>query len=177
MRWSRTSTSHSCPKARPQPCPETPPPRMPFPQGCLAAPAPPLCRALPRASSSTTARRAPAMVIFALFVIVLSLPFVPVATGHCAGVPLGNTQDTRFKASGSGSGGVGRATPKRRAGCKPLLRMDLPRFADARSDCDSLRYAAAFHHTPDNQTIGRVDHARLTRSTHKERYFINVFNT
>ncbi len=86
--------------------------------------------------------RAPAMVIFVLFLMVRSLPFVSVATGAAQVPPLGNTQDTPGNGAGLEDGKVGSAALKRRAGSKPLLRLGLQRFADALAGCDFLRPSA-----------------------------------
>ena len=87
------------------------------------------------------------MVIFVLFVIFRSLPFVSVATGASCVHPLGNTQHTPGKGVGFGVRKVGGAALKRRAGCKPLPRLGLQRFADARRDCDFRRPSARWSHT------------------------------
>ena len=98
-------------------------------------------------SSAEAKTRAPAIVIFVLFVIFRSFSFMSVATGASWAFPLGNTQDTPGNGVGFGVRKVGGAALNRRAGCKPLPRLGLQRFADARWKCDSLRPSAFGFHT------------------------------
>ena len=64
--------------------------------------------------------RALAIVIFVLFAMLRSLPFVSVATGASRAPRWGTPRTRRVTAPGSKVGRVGSAALKRRAGCKPL---------------------------------------------------------
>ena len=87
--------------------------------------------------SAAAKAQAPAMVIFVLFVIFRSLPFVPVATGASrAPQRWGTPRTRRITDPGPGSGRFGSAALKRRASCKPLCLRGFLRFADARRKCD-----------------------------------------
>ena len=109
--------------------------------------------------SADAKARAPAMVIFVLFVMARSLPFVAVATGASRAPPVGNTQDTPGNGVGFGVRKVGGAALKRRAGYKPLSQRGFQRFADARRKCGLLRPAASGF-TPHAPVPGTGDSSR-----------------
>ena len=76
----------------------------------------------------------------------------------------GTPRTRRVTESGSGSGRVESAGFKRRAGCKPLLRLGIRHFADARWTCDYLRHAAFCSHTPRTaNALHQSAHSSLSR--------------
>ena len=124
--------------------------------------------AAPRARSALTAT---AIVIFALFVVVRSLPFVSVATSasrapHRWGTP----RTRRVTEPGSETGRVGNAALKRRAGCKPLSQPGFRRFADPPGKCDCLHQSAFWYSHPTHRVLhGRKEFGERVEPPHERR--------